>query len=75
MRVLPAAKSMFLTLDVEREADGRCIADVLDLPGVLVYGATAVKEVARVQALARRIRARSVDAAAIAQLTPLPRAG
>ena len=31
---------MFLTIEVEQEADGRVIAEVPDLPGVLAYGTT-----------------------------------
>jgi predicted RNase H-like HicB family nuclease len=45
---------MYLTLQVEREDDGRFIAEVTDLPGVLAYGATQEQAVARVQALALR---------------------
>ncbi len=30
---------MSSTLEVDREADGRFIAEVTDLPGVLAYGA------------------------------------
>ena len=48
---------MFLTLDVERETDGRFLAEVPDLPGVLAYGATEQEAVARVQALALRVLA------------------
>ena len=43
-----------LTMEVEREADGRFLAEVTDLPGVLAYGATEQEAVARVQALALR---------------------
>ena len=45
---------MYLTLEVERETDGRFLAEVTDLPGVLAYGATEQEAVARVQALALR---------------------
>ena len=37
------------------EADGRWIAEVLDLPGVLAYGATPEEAKAKVQALALRV--------------------
>ena len=48
---------MYLTLEIEREADGRFIAEVPDLPGVLAYGGTKEEAVARVQALALRVLA------------------
>jgi predicted RNase H-like HicB family nuclease len=48
---------MYLTLEVEREDDGRFIAEVPDLPGVLAYGATQEQAVSRVQALALRVLA------------------
>jgi len=48
---------MFLTLEVDREADGRFIAEVTDLPGVLACGTTEAEAVARVQALALRVLA------------------
>lgn len=48
---------MFLTLEIEREDDGRFIAEVPDLPGVLAYGETQEQAVARAQALALRVLA------------------
>ncbi len=39
-------------VETEREADGRWIAEVLDLPGVMAYGATENEAVASAQALA-----------------------
>lgn len=46
---------MQLTIETERETDGRWIAEALELPGALVYGATEAK--ARAQALALRVLA------------------
>lgn len=34
---------MTFSIEVEREEDGRWIAEVVDLPGVLVYGQTATR--------------------------------
>jgi predicted RNase H-like HicB family nuclease len=45
---------MVLHLEVEQEADGRWIAEITDLPGVMAYGVTRPDAVARVQALALR---------------------
>lgn len=48
---------MLLKLELEQEADGRWIAEVPDLAGVLAYGASADEATARVQALALRVLA------------------
>ena len=48
---------MYLTLELDREEDGRYIAEVPDLPGVLAYGATEQEATARAQALALRVLA------------------
>ncbi|MGH7717596.1 MAG: type II toxin-antitoxin system HicB family antitoxin [Gemmatimonadaceae bacterium] len=48
---------MQLTIEVEREDDGRWIAEVPDLPGVLAYGASRDEAVARAEALALRVLA------------------
>ena len=44
-----------LKVETEKEADGRWIAEVLDLPGVMAYGATPQEAMAKVQALALRV--------------------
>jgi predicted RNase H-like HicB family nuclease len=46
---------MTFKIEVEQELDGRWIAEVADLPGVLAYGSTAGEAKARVQALALRV--------------------
>ena len=46
---------MTFKVELEREEDGRWIAEVTDLPGVLAYGATQDEAQARVQALALRV--------------------
>jgi len=43
-----------LTIETGREEDGRWIAEVPALPGVLAYGATPAEARANVQALALR---------------------
>jgi predicted RNase H-like HicB family nuclease len=48
---------MYLTLELDREVDGRYIAEVPDLPGVLAYGDTEQEATARAQALALRVLA------------------
>jgi predicted RNase H-like HicB family nuclease len=44
-------------VETEREADGRWIAEVFDLPGVMAYGSTEKEAVASAQALALRVLA------------------
>ena len=44
-------------IELEQEEDGRWIAEVLDLPGVLTYGATQQEALTAVQTLARRVLA------------------
>ena len=46
-----------LTVETEREEDGRWIAEVSDLPGVLAYGKTRDEAIARAEALALRVLA------------------
>ena len=46
-----------LLIELEREEDGRWIADVPALPGVMVYGQTREEALALVEALALRVLA------------------
>ena len=48
---------MALDVEVEREEDGRWLAEVPILPGVLAYGDTREQAVALVQALSLRVLA------------------
>lgn len=43
---------MVLKVEIERETDGRWIADVVDLPGVMAYGSTRELALAAAEALA-----------------------
>ncbi len=43
------------TIETERETDGRWIAEVIELPGVLAYGETQDQARIKVQALAFRV--------------------
>jgi predicted RNase H-like HicB family nuclease len=44
-------------VEVEREEDGRWIGEVVDLPGVLAYGASRDEAIAKAKALAFRVLA------------------
>ena len=52
---------MKLTIETERETDGRWIAEVPELPGVLAYGATRDEASVRAEALALRVLADRLD--------------
>lgn len=48
-------------IEIDREEDGRWIAEVTDLPGVLAYGTTRQAALAAVEALALRVVADRLD--------------
>ena len=45
---------MMLHVEIGQETDGRWLAEITDLPGVMAYGVSRPDAVARVQALALR---------------------
>ena len=49
------------TVELEREDDGRWIAEIPELPGVLTYGSTETEAIANVQALALRVLADQIE--------------
>ena len=52
---------MSLPIEIEQEDDGRWLAEVPDLHGVLAYGATPDEAVAAARALALRVLADRVE--------------
>ena len=56
---------MNLTVETEREEDGRWIAEVPDLAGVLAYGKTRDEAIARAEALALRVLADRLEHAEV----------
>ena len=52
---------MKLTLETEQEDDGRWIAEVPQLPGVLAYGATREEAMAKAEVLALRVLAEQLE--------------
>jgi predicted RNase H-like HicB family nuclease len=46
---------MVLTVELEQEADGRWIAEVIELPGVMAYGVSSQEAIAKAKALALRV--------------------
>jgi predicted RNase H-like HicB family nuclease len=52
---------MPLRIEVEQEDDGRWLAEVPDIAGVLAYGETREEAIERVQALSLRVLADRLD--------------
>lgn len=52
---------MIFTVEYEQEEDGRWLAEVKELPGVMVYGKDADDAMAHAQALALRVVADRLD--------------
>ena len=52
---------MNFRIEFEQEQDGRWIAEVVDMPGVLVYGNSREEAMSKAQALALRILAERID--------------
>ncbi len=52
---------MTFTIEIEPEQDGRWIAEVIELPGVMAYGPTPEEAKAKVQALALRVLAERLE--------------
>ena len=52
---------MQFTIEHEREEDGRWLAEVPELPGVLAYGATADEAMAKAEVLALRVLAERLE--------------
>ena len=52
---------MQFQIEVEREEDGRILAEIPALPGVLAYGATREEAIVRAEALALRVLADRLD--------------
>ena len=48
-------------VEIERENDGRWLAEVVELPGVLAYGESQQAALSRVQALALRVIAERLE--------------
>ena len=55
------AKRRSYRIELEREDDGRWIAEIPELPGVMAYGKTRKDAVASVEALALRVLADQIE--------------
>jgi len=52
---------MNYSLEIEREPDGRWLAEVPELPGVLAYGTTPDEAMAKAEVLALRVLAEQLE--------------
>jgi len=52
---------MNYTLECEQEDDGRWLAEVLELPGVLAYGASKDEAIVKAETLALRVIAERLE--------------
>lgn len=50
-----------MRIETELEDDGRWLAEVVELPGVVAYGASRAEAIARAEALALRVLADRLD--------------
>lgn len=50
-----------LTIELEREDDGRWIAEISDLPGAIAYGASREEAITKAEALAFRVLAERLE--------------
>jgi predicted RNase H-like HicB family nuclease len=62
-------KSMDFTIEFEKEADGRWLAEVPGLPGVMAYGKTSDEALRKTEALALRTIAERLEHG---EAAPLP---
>ena len=60
---------MNYNIEYEREEDGRWIAEVPELPGVMAYGTTADEAMTKAEALALRVLAERLE---MAECSPMP---
>ena len=50
-----------IRVDIEREGDGRILASVRDLPGVMAYGGTDNEAIRRVKSIALQVLADMIE--------------
>lgn len=50
-----------MKIELEQEEDGRWIAEVMELPGVMAYGSSQEEAIGKAEALALRVIADRID--------------
>ena len=53
--------ALTLTIETEREVDGRWIAEAMEIPGAMAYGETRKDAAAKARALALRVIAERIE--------------
>ena len=53
--------ALTLTIETERETDGRWIAEAMEIPGAMAYGETRKDAAAKARALALRVIAERIE--------------
>jgi len=68
---LPEGDEVMLRIEIDLETDGRFIAEIPDLPGVMAYGQTREQAIAKVEAIALRTLADRVEQGEMVPELPL----
>ncbi len=55
-------------IELEQESDGRWIAEVVDIPGVLVYGTSRQEALLKAESLALRVLAERIDTGEVSSM-------
>jgi predicted RNase H-like HicB family nuclease len=58
---LETGGNMQFTIETERETDGRWIAEIVELPGVMKYGKSREEALSQAEALALRVMAERIE--------------
>ena len=61
LRNMMLQRGEIMRIEIDQEEDGRWIADVPELPGVMVYGATRQEAISKAEALALRVIADRIE--------------
>ena len=59
---------MNFRIEFEQEEDGRWIAEVVDIPGLLAYGKSREEAMLKAQALALRVLAERIDVGEVSSM-------
>lgn len=52
---------MKFTVETEQEEDGRWIAEIIEIPGVIKYGKSRIEAIAQAESLALRVMAERIE--------------
>lgn len=61
MDIVLSGDDMNFHIEYEQENDGRWLAEIPEIPGVLTYGATANEAMAKAEVLALRVLAERIE--------------